>query len=425
VSTNLSIIIPVYNSEHTITRCVQSILNQQFTDFELILVDDGSTDNSGKLCDQFAAEDERVTVIHKENTGVSDSRNLAIRQAKGAFLQFVDSDDWITPDASKLLYQAATTYDCDMVIADFYRVVGRRVSHKGNITSITPLTRIEFAEKMMEKPADFYYGVLWNKLFRRDIIEKHALCMDTQINWCEDFLFNLEYIRHAKSFYALHVPIYYYVRRKGSLASQGMSLSKTISMKKMVFSHYHQFYKDIFSEEDYEKNRIQIYKFLLDVANDGSAAHSILRSSQSKEKLNPLLMDADINGALTVEYAQRKLSDYYLAQVAAKCGLKLNDIRTLALLCQVKQVATKRELADFLNISTNSLNRSIQKLVSKNYIQLEGTTVLPAAAPILQELKEARLEYERIKFKNFTDEELSQYEYLSNKIKENARELLA
>lgn len=82
------------------------------------------------------------------------------------------------------------------------------------------LTQEEFAAHMMENPADFYYGVLWNKLYRRDLVEEHSLRMDTNINWCEDFLFNLEYIRYAKVFYALHAPIYYYVKRKGSLASQ-------------------------------------------------------------------------------------------------------------------------------------------------------------------------------------------------------------
>ena len=112
-------------------RCIDSILHQEYTDYELFLVDDGSTDGSGDICDAYAAADARITVIHKENTGVSDSRNLAISQARGTYLQFLDSDDWITPDATKLFVRAATEHDCDLVIADFYRVVGERVSHKG------------------------------------------------------------------------------------------------------------------------------------------------------------------------------------------------------------------------------------------------------------------------------------------------------
>lgn len=104
--------------------------------------------------------------------------------------------------------------------------------------------------------------MLWNKLYRRDIVEEHKLRMDTDISWCEDFMFNLEYIRYAKVFYALHAPIYYYVKRKGSLASQGINISKTVKMKLNVFEYYNNFYKHVLEEEDYEKNRLQVYRFL-------------------------------------------------------------------------------------------------------------------------------------------------------------------
>ena len=137
----VSIIVPVYNAKNYLQRCIDSILHQEYTDYELFLVDDGSTDGSGDICDAYAAADARITVIHKENTGVSDSRNLAISQARGTYLQFLDSDDWITPDATKLFVRAATEHDCDLVIADFYRVVGERVSHKGDIEDDGVLTR--------------------------------------------------------------------------------------------------------------------------------------------------------------------------------------------------------------------------------------------------------------------------------------------
>ena len=204
----VSIIVPVYNAEKTIGRCVDSILGQQYTDFELLLVDDGSRDGSGAICDSYALADSRVQVIHKENTGVSDTRNIGISRARGVYLQFLDSDDWITPDATKLLVEAAGEHNCDLVISDFYRVVGERVSRKGDIDEDRVLTREEYAAHMMEQPADFYYGVLWNKLYRRDIVESHRLRMDPELSWCEDFMFNLEYIRHAQRFYALQVPIY-------------------------------------------------------------------------------------------------------------------------------------------------------------------------------------------------------------------------
>lgn len=221
----VSIIVPVYNAEHTIGRCLDSILNQDYTDFELLAVDDGSTDSSGAICDEYAARDSRVQVFHQENAGVSASRNLALDRARGTYLQFLDSDDWITPDATSSLVRAAESGQCDLVVSDFYRVVGERVSQKGDIDEDGLMTREDYAAHMMENPADFYYGVLWNKLYRRAIVEAHHLRMNPEISWCEDFMFNLEYIRYAETFRAIQIPIYYYVKTKGSLASQSMSIS--------------------------------------------------------------------------------------------------------------------------------------------------------------------------------------------------------
>lgn len=151
----VSIIVPVYNAEKTIQRCVESILGQDFQDFELLLIDDGSQDASGALCDAFAQRDARVRVLHKENGGVSAARNLGLSQAQGVYLQFLDSDDWITADATTMLVRTAREYQCDLVISDFYRVVGDRVSHKGDIQEDTVLSREEYAAHMMERPGGF------------------------------------------------------------------------------------------------------------------------------------------------------------------------------------------------------------------------------------------------------------------------------
>lgn len=115
----VSIMVPVYNAEKTIDRCISSILNQTFRDYELLLLDDGSTDDSGRICDTYAEKDERVHVLHKENSGVSDTRNQGIAMAKGEYLQFVDSDDWLAPEATGAFVRAVGESGCDMVIADF------------------------------------------------------------------------------------------------------------------------------------------------------------------------------------------------------------------------------------------------------------------------------------------------------------------
>lgn len=434
----VSIIVPVYNAEKTIGRCIDSILGQQYTDFELLLVDDGSKDGSGAICDSYAMADSRVQVIHKENTGVSDTRNIGISRARGVYLQFLDSDDWITPDATKLLVEAAGEHNCDLVISDFYRVVGERVSRKGDIDEDRVLTREEYAAHMMEQPADFYYGVLWNKLYRRDIVADHHLQMDPEISWCEDFMFNLEYIRHAQRFYALQVPIYYYVKTKGSLASQSLSISKTIRMKLMLFEYYNQFYKSVLDEEEYEKSRLKVYRFLVDAAGDGAVPPTILPGSKKlgDERVSICPEALSGEGVLADSFRERKLLEQYLESAALKNGLSLPEARLLLALEQITSVSSRKNLADFLGVSRSVLSMNLQKLTSKGLIRAEdvrdGETakrqfqvaILPDARPVLEDLAAAQQGYIEAHLTGFTGEEAEQFALLMEKARANTRRAL-
>ena len=434
----VSIIVPVYNAEKTIGRCIDSILGQQYTDFELLLVDDGSKDGSGAICDSYALADSRVQVIHKENTGVSDTRNIGISRARGVYLQFLDSDDWITPDATKLLVETARDHDCDLVISDFYRVVGERVSRKGDIDEDRVLTREEYAAHMMEQPADFYYGVLWNKLYRRDIVESHRLRMDPELSWCEDFMFNLEYIRHAQRFYALQVPIYYYVKTKGSLASQSLSISKTIRMKLMLFEYYNQFYKSVLDEDEYEKSRLKVYRFLVDAAGDGAVPPTILPGSKKlgDERVSICPEALSGEGVLADSFRERKLLEQYLESAALKNGLSLPEARLLLALEQITSVSSRKNLADFLGVSRSVLSMNLQKLTSKGLIRAEdvrdGETakrqfqvaILPDARPVLEDLAAAQQGYSEAHLTGFTGEEAEQFALLMEKARANTRRAL-
>ena len=434
----VSIIVPVYNAEKTIGRCIDSILGQQYTDFELLLVDDGSKDGSGAICDSYALADSRVQVIHKENTGVSDTRNIGISRAAGVYLQFLDSDDWITPDATKLLVETARDHDCDLVISDFYRVLGERVSRKGDIDEDRVLTREEYAAHMMEQPADFYYGVLWNKLYRRDIVESHRLRMDPELSWCEDFMFNLEYIRHAQRFYALQVPIYYYVKTKGSLASQSLSISKTIRMKLMLFEYYNQFYKSVLDEDEYEKSRLKVYRFLVDAAGDGAVPPTILPGSKKlgDERVSICPEALSGEGVLADSFRERKLLEQYLESAALKNGLSLPEARLLLALEQITSVSSRKNLADFLGVSRSVLSMNLQKLTSKGLIRAEdvrdGETakrqfqvaILPDARPVLEDLAAAQQGYIEAHLTGFTGEEAEQFALLMEKARANTRRAL-
>lgn len=122
---------------------------------------------------------------------------------------------------------------------------------------------------MMKAPANFYYGVMWNKLYRADIIKAHRITCCTDLNWCEDFLFNLDYIRYSESFASLNIPIYYYVKTKNSLVEKQCTLKNIISMKIKLFESYKELFE---STELYEQNRAQIRKFFIAYAKDGGLA---------------------------------------------------------------------------------------------------------------------------------------------------------
>ena len=126
----VSIIVPVYNIENYIRVCVESILAQTYESFELILVDDGSKDNSGILCDEYAAIDSRVKVIHKENGGVSSARNTGLQQAKGKWIMYVDGDDWIEPDMIESLIETAKATEADLVFGDYMKYGPYAGNHK-------------------------------------------------------------------------------------------------------------------------------------------------------------------------------------------------------------------------------------------------------------------------------------------------------
>lgn len=429
---SVSIIVPAYNAEATIRRCVESILTQEYTDFELIAADDGSTDATPAILDGYAARDPRVRVLHKPNTGVSDTRNQAIAQARGVYLQFLDSDDWITSDATKLLVRAAREHECDLVVSDFYRVVGDRVSRKGDIDDAGVLSREEYAAHMMENPADFYYGVLWNKLYRRELVETHHLRMDPNISWCEDFLFNLEYIRCASRFYALQVPVYYYVKTKGSLATQGLSISKTVRMKLTVFEYYNQFYKKLLDEDEYEKRRLKVCKFLFDAAQDGAVPPLLLSQRLGDERVAAPSHAG--SGVLQEGLRDRKLLEYCLEPAALKNGLTLPDVLVLLACADGGEVsASRKNLSELTGLSRGILSLALQRLTGRELLRVEEVreknaprllrlTPLPGAEAVLADLNEAQLDWESLRFAGFTAEERKQYAALREKIRANLKQ---
>jgi len=371
----VSIIVPIYNAEKALRRCVDSILRQDFKDFELLLMDDGSKDSSPEICDEYEKQDERVRVFHKPNSGVSNTRNMALDNAKGKYIQFLDADDWIESSATKLLVRKAEEYDADMVIADFYRVVGDNKSPKGNIKEQDVFDNLQYADYMLKSPADYYYGVIWNKLYRREIIDTYHLRMDPEIHWCEDFIFNMNYILKAKRICSLQVPIYYYVKTEGSLVAQGMNPKGIEQMKMSVIDYYRDFYKELYKGTDlYEKNKLAIESFLIAFAHDDFANPIMPKTTKIDEDRVPVYAKSIKLNAFSSLYVQYKLIERYLDTVAMQYNLDINDIKLLLFfMCSGDDWSTA-SAADFTGISQVKLWTSFEKMILKKYFLYDLTS---------------------------------------------------
>lgn len=210
----LSIIIPVYNKGKYLDKCLQSIVSQSFTDWELILVDDGSADESGVICDRWQEQDARIQVIHQQNSGVSSARNNALKQAKGRYIQFTDADDWWAEESFQELFNAITTYEKpDILIYGMTKVYpsgNKKQIHPCAIGGI-PLKEF-FANLIVEQKETGIYGAVCNKLIARHILDTYHVQFNPSYNLIEDYDFYLSCFAHCKSIAISHQCGYHYLQ---------------------------------------------------------------------------------------------------------------------------------------------------------------------------------------------------------------------
>lgn len=214
----VSVIVPVYKAENCLAKCVDSILNQTFSDFELLLVDDGSPDNSGALCDRYAAADSRIRVFHKENGGVSSARNLGMSNAQGAYIAFADSDDWMEPNALEVLWGLISSHGADSAGCAHNNVDGSGscVPEEGPLPPGVygeDAIRSGIVDRLMghrlEQPGQpVLNGYIWRFLFSRDIILRNNIRYEGA--YLEDELFLVEYFCHAGKLAMTDRPLYNY-----------------------------------------------------------------------------------------------------------------------------------------------------------------------------------------------------------------------
>ena len=207
----ISVIVPVYNTEKYLGECVQSILNQIFTDFELLLIDDGSTDQSGAICDTYALQDKRVKVFHKENGGVSSARNMGLDEARGEWIVFVDSDDWVAPNMySDMLKQAETTGSDLVMCKKIYMSDGE------HYTTITD-TIVENKEQMMSLIISGKTSVsVWSRLVKKQLfLDKRFIFPPSHMK--EDTVISVQLTYLSKKATCVEGPYYYYFSNPNSI----------------------------------------------------------------------------------------------------------------------------------------------------------------------------------------------------------------
>lgn len=202
----ISIIVPVYNVDKYLHQCVDSILSQTLTDLELLLIDDGSTDDSGRICDEYALKDSRVKVFHKENGGVSSARNVGLCNAQCDWVAFVDGDDWISSDMYETLYNVALEKNVDIVYSDFIM----------NYDSYEEYYRVAeyspFKIQMMKNYISSVWTCLVNMIIKRDLFELYNLSSPTHLTYCEDFWLSVRLFYFAREVYYVNRAFYIYRR---------------------------------------------------------------------------------------------------------------------------------------------------------------------------------------------------------------------
>jgi glycosyltransferase involved in cell wall biosynthesis len=243
----VSIIVPIYNAEKSLIRCVESILAQKFIDFELILVDDGSVDSSKSICNAFAQKDNRINVIHKKNGGASSARNVGLALAKGEYIAFADADDWMDDDWLSCMVE--NIYDTDLVVTG-------HIMHDCEKDIAIDLTNTFYSKNDI---GDGCYkllnsnqmGYLWSMLFRSTIIKTNHILMDEKMSLQEDLDFILRFLHHTTSFKTVNSCHYhYYFVNKVSYQFTVYGIERIMSSLKMIlsepqFNHWRNIYGDL------------------------------------------------------------------------------------------------------------------------------------------------------------------------------------
>ena len=266
----VSVIVPVFNASGTINKCLRSLLGQTMRNIEIILVDDGSTDDSGSICNRYARSDSRIVCIHKPNGGTASARQAGIEKASGVYMIHADPDDWVEKNMLEELYSKAVEEKADMVICDYfvnYSSKSRYISQKPS--SYRP-------EEIVDELFHRLHGSLWNKMIKTSCYRNNSITFQKGVNYCEDKLFNIKLLMDGVNKVSyIHRAYYHYVQNSGSYT--GNENPKWLSL----FNAYQQEVTELLRQykKDYLVEQVKADKLT------GMIKHPAISEEQFKEAL--------------------------------------------------------------------------------------------------------------------------------------------
>lgn len=257
----ISVIVAVYNIEKYIAKCIASIQNQTFSNLQIILVDDGSTDSSGKICDDFAKEDKRIQVIHRKNGGLSAARNTGLDVAKGDYIAFVDGDDWIEPTMYEVMAEQATLKHADLV-ACRYRCIYKDYEKDGSTGNIVVFRKpLEMLIQYLKEDENYLIQhAAWNKLYHKNLLTEERFPVG---EWYEDIVFSARVLSKVICGVYIDTALYNYVcEREASIMNAGMT-KRIFTDRIPAYLKKEEFLNRLDDKEPVNLHRYYFYKRLL------------------------------------------------------------------------------------------------------------------------------------------------------------------
>ena len=243
----ISVIVPVYKVEDYLEKCIQSIINQTYNNLQIILVDDGSPDNCGKICDVYAKKDKRIEVVHKNNGGLSDARNVGINKAKGEYIAFVDSDDYIEKSMYKDMYNLMEKRKADVCICNFYNVEGNNKSLKNPNKGIQEYDKISILKEILLDTKVQSYA--WNKLYKKEVFNNIKYPVGKKY---EDIGTTFYILEKCNKIIVTGKPEYYYLNRKDSIVNN-VNEQTIIDYIELIIKRYDYIEKNLKELDKYNK----------------------------------------------------------------------------------------------------------------------------------------------------------------------------